>query len=159
MNKKEFKKTIEYIVRLKKVKPYIYIIIAANLFWNTIGITLCLINYKIDSTRSIALLISLFIVGIFVSILPLKHLIYYYRQISHLYSYLSNVYIFDYKLNQPIETTYFTSRYLISFEYDGKKYELLTSLINDTFDLDNKKVKVGFIKETKEVLILSKIDN
>lgn len=69
------------------------------------------------------------------------------------------MYIFDYKLNQPIETTYFTSRYLISFEYDGKKYELLTSLINDTFDLDNKKVKVGFIKETKEVLILSKIDN
>lgn len=69
------------------------------------------------------------------------------------------MYIFDYKLNQPIETTYLTSRYLISFEYDGKKYELLTSLINDTFDLDNKKVKVGFIKETKEVLILSKIDN
>ena len=67
------------------------------------------------------------------------------------------MYIFEYTLNFPIEHKYFQSRYLISFNFNNRNYELMTYWIYDSNNLDSKKVSIGFIENLNSIYILEKL--
>ena len=66
------------------------------------------------------------------------------------------MYVFEYELNLPIEHKYSQSRYLVTFNYKDQKYELMTSWLYDSNDLDNQIVTLGYVEKLNVVIVLSK---
>ncbi len=152
MTKQEFKNTIEYKTyktQIRILATVMAVVIAIN--W-IMGLVFFLWLY-FDSYKSeaVIVLISLIILPLVRSIIPIIGICSQHNKISPIYSYLNDLYIFDYRLGKAI-----CNRYQIIFEYENHKLDIISSDLGNN-DLDYKLVKVGYIKELNRVVILEKI--
>ena len=152
MSKQEFKETIEYKTYKTQIRHIATATIVVNALYWMIGIV-TFVYFYINTYKSVAVavLCSLIGLGLFVSIVPICGLFFLHSRFSPIYDYLDNLYIFEYRLKKSID-----NKYEISFEYEREKLDIISSdLGND--ELDNKLVRVGYIKELDRVIILERI--
>lgn len=156
MNKDEFRKTIEYKERFKLIKLIAGVTILMNLTFDCVGLISFFSLRELDINIATIVLVSIFFISLFVTSPFIVYIFSLVRKINLIFEHLSIMYIFEYTLNFPIEHKYFQSRYLISFNFNNRNYELMTYWIYDSNNLDSKKVSIGFIEELNSIYILEK---
>ena len=157
MNKAEFKKTIEYKERFKLIKLIAGVTILINLTFDCVGLISFFILRELDINIATIVLVSIIFISLFVTSPFIVYIFSLVRKINLIFEHLSKMYIFEYTLNFPIEHKYFQSRYLISFNFNNRNYELMTYWIYDSNNLDSKKVSIGFIENLNSIYILEKM--
>jgi hypothetical protein len=154
MNVEEFRATLEYGERRKLIKLILTIAISYFSVFTVAGLVAFFLLFQYSLT--IALEVSLSIVAVFYAI-DLIFVFYYIHlknELRRTAESLSDMYIFPYKLGSPIDHKGRQSRYLIKFEYKNKEYELLSSWMYDSNDLDYKYVQIGYAENLDTVMIL-----
>ena len=157
MNKDKFRKTIEYKERLKLIKLIAIVTILMNLIFDCVGVISFFNLRELDINIATIILVSIIFITLLVTSPFIVYIFSLVRKIHLIFEYLSKMYIFEYTLNFPAEHKYFQSRYLISFNFNNHKYELMTYWIYDSNNLDSKKVSIGFIENLNSIYILEKI--
>lgn len=157
MNKAEFRKTIEYKERFKLIKLIAGVTILINLTFDCVGLISFFSLRELDINIATIVLVSIIFISLFVTSPFIVYIFSLVRKISLIFKHLSKMYIFEYTLNFPIEHKYFQSRYLISFNFNNRNYELMTYWIYDSNNLDSKKVSIGFIENLNSIYILEKM--
>ena len=157
MNKDKFRKTIEYKERLKLIKLIAIVTILMNLIFDCVGVISFFNLRELDINIATIALVSIIFITLLVTSPFIVYIFSLVRKIHLIFEYLSKMYIFEYTLNFPVEHKYFQSRYLISFNFNNRNYELLTYWIYDSNNLDSKKVSIGFIENLNSIYILEKI--
>ncbi len=157
MNKDKFRKTIEYKERLKLIKLIAIVTILMNLIFDCVGVISFYNLRELDINIATIVLVSIIFIALLVTSPFIVYIFSLVRKIHLIFEYLSKMYIFEYTLNFPVEHKYFQSRYLISFNFNNRNYELLTYWIYDSNNLDSKKVSIGFIENLNSIYILEKI--
>ena len=157
MNKDKFRKTIEYKERLKLIKLIAIVTILMNLIFDCVGVISFFNLRELDINIATIVLVSIIFITLLVTSPFIVYIFSLVRKIHLIFEYLSKMYIFEYTLNFPVEHKYFQSRYLISFNFNNRNYELLTYWIYDSNNLDSKKVSIGFIENLNSIYILEKI--
>lgn len=156
MNKAEFRKTIEYKERFKLIKLIAGVTILINLTFDCVGLISFFSLRELDFNIATIVLVSIIFISLFVTSPFIVYIFSLVRKMNLIFEHLSKMYIFEYTLNFPIEHKYFQSRYLISFNFNNRNYELMTYWIYDSNNLDSKKVSIGFIEELNSIYILEK---
>ncbi len=159
MNKHEFKSTIEYKEKCKLIKLIGGTTVLINIMFDCVGLISFLYLKEIDNDVAITVLISIILVTLVITSPFIVYFCYLIKKLLSIYPKLNNMYIFEYKLGSPIEHKYFQSKYLVSFEYNDKKYDLMSYWIYDSNDLDNRRVLIGFIENSSSIFILKKVNN
>ena len=157
MIKDEFRKTIEYKERLKLIKLIAIVTILMNLIFDCVGVISFYNLRELDINIATIVLVSIIFITLLVTSPFIVYIFSLVRKTHLIFENLSKMYIFEYTLNFPVEHKYFQSRYLISFNFNNRNYELLTYWIYDSNNLDSKKVSIGFIENLNSVYILEKI--
>lgn len=157
MNKAKFRKTIEYKERFKLIKLIAGVTILINLSFDCVGLISFFSLRELDINIATIVLVSIIFISLFVTSPFIVYIFSLVRKINLIFEHLSKMYIFEYTLNLPIEHKYFQSRYLISFNFNNRNYELMTYWIYDSNNLDSKKVSVGFIENLNSIYILEKM--
>lgn len=157
MNKDKFRKTIEYKERLKLIKLIAIVTILMNLIFDCVGVISFYNLRELDINIATIVLVSIIFITLLVTSPFIAYIFSLVRKIHLIFEYLSKMYIFEFTLNFPVEHKYFQSRYLISFNFNNHKYELMTYWIYDSNNLDSKKVSIGFIENLNSIYILEKI--
>lgn len=157
MNKAEFRKTIEYKERFKLIKLIAGVTILMNLTFDCVGLISFFSLRELDINIATIVLFSIIFISLFVTSPFIVYIFSLVRKINLIFKHLSKIYIFEYTLNFPIEHKYFQSRYLISFNFNNRNYELMTYWIYDSNNLDSKKVSIGFIENLNSIYILEKM--
>lgn len=157
MNKDKFRKTIEYKERLKLIKLIAIVTILMNLIFDCVGVISFYNLRELDINIATIVLVSIIFITLLVTLPFIVYIFSLVRKMHLIFEYLSKMYIFEYTLNFPVEHKYFQSRYLISFNFNNRNYELLTYWIYDSNNLDSKKVSIGFIENLNSIYILEKI--
>ena len=157
MNKAEFRKTIEYKERFKLIKLIAGVTILINLTFDCVGLISFFYLRELDINIATIVLVSIILISLFVTSPFIVYIFSLVRKINLIFEHLSEMYIFEYTLNFPIEHKYFQSRYLISFNFNNRNYELMTYWIYDSNNLDSKKVSIGFIENLNSIYILEKM--
>ena len=157
MNKVEFRKTIEYKERFKLIKLIAGVTILINLTFDCVGLISFFSLRELDINIATIVLVSIIFISLFVTSPFIVYIFSLVRKINLIFEHLSKMYIFESTLNFPIEHKYFQSRYLISFNFNNRNYELMTYWIYDSNNLDSKKVSIGFIENLNSIYILKKM--
>lgn len=157
MNKAEFRKTIEYKERIKLIKLIAGVTILMNLTFDCVGLISFFSLRELDINIATIVLVSMIFISLFITSPFIVYIFSLVRKINLIFKHLSKIYIFEYTLNFPIEHKYFQSRYLISFNFNNRNYELMTYWIYDSNNLDSKKVSIGFIENLNSIYILEKM--
>lgn len=157
MNKAKFRKTIEYKERFKLIKLIAGVTILINLTFDCVGLISFFNLRELDINIATIVLVSIIFISLFVTSPFIVYIFSLVRKINLIFEHLSKMYIFEYTLNFPIEHKYFQSRYLISFNFNNRNYELMTYWIYDSNNLDSKKVSIGFIENLNSIYILEKM--
>lgn len=156
MSRSDFKKTIEYKEKMKLIKLIFFVWLIFNLIFDVIAAISYLNLLEVDANAASIVLSSIIIIFFLISLPFLIYFINLIKKLDKLFKETSAMYVFEYELNLPIEHKYSQSRYLVTFNYKDQKYELMTSWLYDSNDLDNQIVTLGYIEKLNVVIVLSK---
>lgn len=156
MSRSDFKKTIEYKEKIKLIKLIFFAWLIFNLIFDVIAVISYLNLLGVDANAASIVLSSIIIIFFLISLPFLIYFINLIKKLVQLFKETSAMYVFEYELNLPIEHKYSQSRYLVTFTYKDKKYELMTSWLYDSNDLDNQIVTLGYVEKLNVVIVLSK---
>ncbi len=156
MSRSDFKKTIEYKEKMKLIKLIFFVWLIFNLIFDVIAVISYLNLLEVDANAASIVLSSIIIIFFLISLPFLIYFINLIKKLDKLFKETSAMYVFEYELNLPIEHKYSQSRYLVTFNYKDQKYELMTSWLYDSNDLDNQIVTLGYVEKLNVVIVLSK---
>ncbi len=156
MSRSDFKKTIEYKEKMKLIKLIFFVWLIFNLIFDVIAVISYLNLLEVDANAASIVLSSIIIIFFLTSLPFLIYFINLIKKLDKLFKETSAMYVFEYELNLPIEHKYSQSRYLVTFNYKDQKYELMTSWLYDSNDLDNQIVTLGYVEKLNVVIVLSK---
>lgn len=156
MSRSDFKKTIEYKEKMKLIKLIFFVWLIFNLIFDVIAVISYLNLLEVDANAASIVLSSIIIIFFLISLPFLIYFINLIKKLDKLFKETSAMYVFEYELNLPIEHKYSQSRYLVTFNYKDQKYELMTSWLYDSNDIDNQIVTLGYVEKLNVVIVLSK---
>lgn len=156
MSRSDFKKTIEYKEKMKLIKLIFFAWLIFNLIFDVIAVISYLNLLGVDANAASIVLSSIIIIFFLISLPFLIYFINLIKKLVQLFKETSAMYVFECELNLPIEHKYSQSRYLVTFNYKDQKFELMTSWLYDSNDLDNQIVTLGYVEKLNVVIVLSK---
>lgn len=157
MTKQAFRRTIEYKERFKLIRLNLIASISVNVIFDLIGIIAYLHFSNFDLNVARIVLISIIIFALLIVLPYICYSYYLFKKLNDIYCGTNDMYVFEYKLDLPIESKSSQSKYLITFNYKDKTHNLMTTWIYNKNNLDNKKISVGFIEKMNLIIVISQI--